>query len=102
MGLGFLKLSEKKDEDTVKKERDLRWETWAIASQPGTTSPIGERPVRQPFQRPVLRYRVAAAASSMVDGYDNVPARVRYMVTLLTFPSPLVLAGPCVRENGAG
>ena len=73
LGLGFLKLSEKKDEDTVKKERDLRWETWAIASQPGTTSPIGERPVRQPFQRPVLRYRVAAAASGMVDGYDNVP-----------------------------
>ena len=29
--------------------------------------------MRQPFQRPVLRYRVAAAASSMVDGYDNVP-----------------------------
>ena len=29
--------------------------------------------MRQPFQRPVLRYRAAAAASGMVDGYDNVP-----------------------------
>ena len=28
--------------------------------------------MHQPFQRPVLRYRAAAVASGMVDGYDNV------------------------------